>query len=58
MQTDSEELLHAGNMAKSAWGKFLYKHQSQAFNPELVVTHQVGKAHTDAVLNALSIDQK
>ena len=59
MQTDSEELLHAGiSVAKSAWEKFLNNHQSQAVNPELVVTHQVGKAHTDAVLNALSINQK
>ena len=58
MQTDSEELMHAGiSVAKSAWKKFLNNHKSQAVNPELVVTHQVGKAHTASVLNALSIDQ-
>ena len=57
MQTDSEELLHAGiSVAKRAWRKFLDVHEWQPDYPELVVTHQVGKAHTNSVLQALSID--
>ena len=57
MQTDSEELLHAGiSVARKAWQKFLQVHNWTPDSPELVITHQVGKAHTSAVMNALSID--
>ena len=57
MQTDSEELLHAGiSVAERAWKKFLSVHNWSPSDPELVITHQVGKAHTNAVLNALDID--
>ena len=57
MQTDSEELLHAGiSVAKRAWAKFLKVQNWKPENPELVITHQVGKAHTQAVLKALSVD--
>ena len=57
MQTDSEELLHAGiSVAQKAWAKFLQVHKLNPFDPELIVTHQVGKAHTQAVLKALNID--
>ena len=57
MQTDSEELLHAGiSVAERAWEKFLLNHNWSPHDPELVITHQVGKAHTQAVLNALQID--
>jgi len=57
MQTDSEELLHAGiSVAERAWAKFLQVNQWTPEDPELVITHQVGKAHTHAVLNALNID--
>ncbi len=57
MQTDSEELLHAGiSVAERAWRKFLDIHEWRPRDPELIVTHQVGKAHTHAVLDALRID--
>ena len=57
MQTDSEELLHAGiSVADRAWAKFLSTHNWKANDPELIITHQVGKAHTQAVLNALAVD--
>lgn len=57
MQTDSEELLHAGiSVAKCAWQKFLHIHKWEPKDPELIITHQVGKAHTRAVLEALTLD--
>ncbi len=57
MQTDSEELLHAGiSVANRAWRKFLSLHQWTPVSPELVITHQVGKAHSQAVLRSLNID--
>ena len=56
MQTDSEELLHAGiSVAQKAWGRFLDLQKWSPETPELVITHQVGKAHTNAVLDSLSI---
>ena len=59
MQTDSEELLYAGiSVAKCAWEKFLRIHDWEPNDPELIVTHQVGKAHTKAVLESLSIDPR
>lgn len=57
MQTDSEELLHAGiSVAKRTWSKFLKVNAWNPKTPELVITHQVGKAHTHSVLEALSVD--
>ena len=57
MQTDSEELLHAGiSVAQRAWAKFLKVQDWEPHDPELIITHQVGKAHTQAVLEALSVD--
>lgn len=57
MQTDSEELLHAGiSVAGRAWKKFLDIHQWSNDDPDLIITHQVGKVHTRAVLEALCID--
>lgn len=57
MQTDSEELLHAGiSVAERAWAKFLYINDWTPETPELVITHQVGKAHSKAVFEALSIN--
>jgi len=57
MQTDSEELLHAGiAVATRAWNRFLDLHQWASSTPELVITHQVGKAHTHAVLDAMNIN--
>ncbi len=57
MQTDSEELLHAGiSVAEKAWAKFLQVHQWKPDDLELIITHQVGKVHTRAVMDALSIN--
>ena len=57
MQTDSEELLHAGiSVAKKAWGKFTNASNRESIDPDLIVTHQVGKAHTQAVLGSLGLD--
>jgi len=57
MQTDSEELLHAGiAVAERAWSKFTKETGWSAEMPELVVTHQVGKAHTQALFDAVGLD--
>ena len=59
MQTDSEELLHAGiTVAGNAWQKFLKTSKWNSQSPELVVTHQVGKAHQQEIEKALSYDPK
>ena len=59
MQTDSEELLHAGiTVAGNAWQKFLMTSKWNSQSPELVVTHQVGKAHQQEIEKALSYDRK
>ena len=59
MQTDSEELLHAGiTVAGNAWQKFLKTSKWNSQSPELVVTHQVGKAHQQEIEKALSYDRK
>jgi acyl-CoA:acyl-CoA alkyltransferase len=57
MQTDSEELLHAGiSVANRNWEKFKQISGWDSGTPDYVATHQVGKAHTNAVFEALSID--
>jgi len=57
MQTDSEELLHAGiSVAKRAWTKFLSASQWNSESPSLITTHQVGKAHTRALFESLNLD--
>ena len=57
MQTDSEELLHAGiKVANLAWKKFLQVSKWDPKSPELVVTHQVGKAHQLEIEKALGYD--
>ena len=57
MQTDSEELLHAGiSVASRAWKKFAKISEWHPETPEFVATHQVGKAHTKAVFEALTLD--
>ncbi|MBT3668374.1 MAG: 3-oxoacyl-ACP synthase III [Opitutae bacterium] len=56
MQTDSEALLHAGiSVAHKAWSKFTKSNDIQKLNPDLIVTHQVGKVHTKAVFEALKL---
>ena len=57
MQTDSEELLHAGiKVATQTWRKFLQVSKWDSQTPELVVTHQVGKAHQLEIEKALGYD--
>ena len=59
MQTDSEELLHAGiSVAQNAWNLFKASSGWTSQTPDLIVTHQVGKAHTQAVFDSLSLDIK
>jgi 3-oxoacyl-[acyl-carrier-protein] synthase-3 len=54
MQTNSEELLHAGiDVAKKAWNKFLDITGWSSSSPELIVTHQVGRAHQHEIEKAL-----
>jgi 3-oxoacyl-[acyl-carrier-protein] synthase-3 len=56
MQTDSEELLHAGiSVAKRAWSKFTHLSGWSAETPDFIVTHQVGKAHTTSVFESLGL---
>ncbi|MFP6899735.1 MAG: 3-oxoacyl-ACP synthase III [Opitutales bacterium] len=57
MQTDSEELLHAGiEVAERAWAQFVDLTGWTTDVPELVVTHQVGKAHAKALFDAIGLD--
>ena len=52
-----KELLHAGiSVASHAWRKFLTATNWSPQSPELVVTHQVGKAHQQEIESALSYD--
>ena len=54
MQTNSEELLHAGiEVAKKAWRKFLDLTGWSSSSLELIVTHQVGRAHQQEIEKAL-----
>ena len=56
MQTDSEELLHAGiSVAERAWGKFMEASKWSTETADLIVTHQVGKVHTKAVFDSLNL---
>lgn len=57
MQTDSEELLHAGiTVAERAWVQFADLTGWSPDTPDLVVTHQVGKAHTQALFEIVGLD--
>ena len=57
MQTDSEDLLHAGiNLANKTWSSFLSKCNWDCESPETVITHQVGKAHQMEIEKALGYD--
>ena len=57
MQTDSEELLHAGiAVATRAWDKFSHHTGWTPDTPELIITHQVGRAHTKAVFESIGLD--
>lgn len=51
METDSEDLLHAGiKLSKQTWEKF-------DFVPNQIVCHQVGSAHRDLLLKSLELTQ-
>ncbi len=57
MLTDSEELLVAGiGVATRAWARFTEATGWTAETPDRVITHQVGKAHTRELFNALNLD--
>lgn len=57
MQTDSEELLHAGiSVAHRAWEKFKRCSGWTEETPHFIVTHQVGKAHTQSVFRSLGLE--
>ncbi|MGB0416175.1 MAG: 3-oxoacyl-ACP synthase III [Coraliomargarita sp.] len=57
MLTDSEELLVAGiGVATRAWDRFVQTTGWTAETPDRVITHQVGKAHTRELFNALGLD--
>ena len=57
MLTDSEELLVAGiAVAKRAWSRFAEASGWDASTPDRVITHQVGRAHSRALFEALGLD--
>jgi acyl-CoA:acyl-CoA alkyltransferase len=59
MHTDAEALLAAGlALAKETWGGFL---EALAWSPRSItktITHQVGRAHTRALYEALGLDER
>ncbi|MFP4204274.1 MAG: 3-oxoacyl-ACP synthase III [Opitutales bacterium] len=57
MLTDSEELLTAGiGVARRAWEQFAAASGWTPDTPDHVFTHQVGRAHTRELFNALGLD--
>lgn len=57
MQTDSEEMLHAGvNLAKRTWKRFEEELSWNTDTPDKVVCHQVGSAHQKLLFENLGID--
>jgi 3-oxoacyl-[acyl-carrier-protein] synthase-3 len=56
MSTDAEALLNAGiELAKGAWPRFR-EELSFPEKPKRVITHQVGRAHTQALFGALGLE--
>jgi len=56
MQTDSEEMLHAGvALAKKTWGRFKSQLGWDEATPDRVVCHQVGSAHQRLLLGTLGL---
>lgn len=56
MQTDSEELLHAGiGVVSRAWKRFEDTTGLTPDSSDLIVTHQVGRAHTTAIFAAIGL---
>ena len=57
MQTDSEALLEAGiQVAKKAWASYVEECAWTNETADRIFTHQVGKAHTRALFEALDLD--
>jgi 3-oxoacyl-[acyl-carrier-protein] synthase-3 len=57
MDTDSEALLHAGvELAQTLWASFSSEFGFADAAPDKTITHQVGRAHTKALYEALSLD--
>ena len=57
MQTDSEELLHAGNaLAARTWQAFERELGWSKSDVDRIVTHQVGSAHRRLLLSTLGLD--
>lgn len=57
MQTDSESLLEAGvALAEQAWARFCRELNWDATTPRRVVTHQVGKRHSQLLFHRLGLD--
>lgn len=57
MLTNSEELLLAGiAVARRAWARFTQLTGWTAATPDRVITHQVGRAHSRELFNALGLD--
>lgn len=57
MLTDSEALLVAGiGVARRAWERFRAASGWDAETPDRVITHQVGRAHTRELFQALDLD--
>jgi acyl-CoA:acyl-CoA alkyltransferase len=57
MQTDSEALLHAGiALAERTWDRFLRTLEWCAGDVNKCLTHQVGKAHRQLLLEKLGLD--
>lgn len=58
MQTDSEELLHAGiALAKNNWENFKKTSGWNESTPEHLVTHQVGRAHQRILYETLGLEE-
>ena len=58
MQTDSEELLHAGiTLAKENWGLFKKESGWTEETPQHTITHQVGRAHQRLLYETLGLDE-
>ena len=57
MRTDSEALLHAGiRLAGDCWERFRGATGWDASTPDRVVTHQVGRRHSQMLLERLGLD--
>lgn len=59
MQTDSEEMLHAGvNLAKKTWSLFKRELEWQNDAADRVICHQVGSAHQKLLFESLGLDNQ